>query len=79
MQNHLKDLLQIEIDKILDDIVKLRHKFHKIPEESFNENLTTKLIIGELHKAGVDKVERPLQTGAVGILSGTNPDHSDSI
>lgn len=52
-----------------DDIVAIRRHLHRHPELSYQEYETTEFIIDELAKLGI-KVDRPLDTGCVGILKG---------
>ena len=50
-----------------------RHQIHRCPELGFHETETTRLITEFLESLGNIEVQRPLPTGAVGILKGKKP------
>lgn len=68
----LKEDIQKLAEKKFDYMVQTRRHLHKNPEVSFKEFDTTDFIVNELHKAGF-RVERPLETGCVGIIEGKKP------
>ncbi|MDX1666869.1 MAG: amidohydrolase [Saprospiraceae bacterium] len=51
------------------DAVEIRRHLHRHPELSYQEHETTKFIINELDKLGIP-VDRPLDTGCVGVIDG---------
>ncbi|WP_138431805.1 M20 metallopeptidase family protein [Fodinibius saliphilus] len=53
----------------LDDIIAMRRHLHRKPELSYQEHKTTSFIVEELEELGIN-VDRPLQTGCVGVLEG---------
>lgn len=55
-----------------DYMVQTRRYLHKNPEVSFKEFETTEYIAHELKKLNID-VERPLETGCVGVIEGSKP------
>lgn len=55
-----------------DYMVQTRRYLHKNPEVSFKEFETTEYIIHELKKLNI-RVERPLETGCVGIIESDKP------
>jgi amidohydrolase len=61
-----------------DWMVRVRRHIHRNPEISFREHDTTRYIIDELTSIGIP-VERPLDTGCVGILEGKNSDNGPVI
>jgi len=69
----MKDLIQREVDTILQDAIDLRHRFHQIPERSFEETLTSELITQELRRAGMEVEEKFMQTGVTATISGARP------
>ena len=52
-----------------ETMVKIRRHLHRNPEVSFQEFDTTEFIIGELGEMDIE-VERPLETGCLGIIRG---------
>ena len=68
----LKEDIQKLVEKKFDYMVQTRRYLHKNPEVSFKEYDTTEFIVEELIKIGF-RVERPLETGCVGILEGDKP------
>lgn len=57
------------VDAFYPDVIEMRRHLHKNPELSYEEFKTTAFIIRELESLGFD-VERPLETGCIGILRG---------
>ncbi len=53
----------------LEEMVKIRRHLHRRPELSFQEYETTEFIIEKLDELDIP-VERPLETGCVGIIEG---------
>lgn len=56
-------------EKYYPEMVEIRRHLHRNPELSFQEHQTTEFIIDELVELGIS-VDRPLETGCVGILEG---------
>lgn len=54
-------------------VIEQRRRFHRHPELSLQERLTTEAIARELDAMGIP-YERPLETGVVATLAGTAPD-----
>jgi amidohydrolase len=57
----------------LQEMVEIRRHLHRHPEVSFKEFETTDFIISKLQALNIP-VERPLETGCVGIIEGNNAD-----
>jgi hippurate hydrolase len=62
--------LNIEIDKILPDIVEIRHTIHQTPEIALREYKTAELIRETLKSTGLRPLEPFLETDVVAILHG---------
>lgn len=58
--------------KYSKEITELRRTIHKNPELSFKEFETSKLIYNKLKAIKVDRIERPSETGVVGLIMGKN-------
>lgn len=56
-------------EKYIQEAIETRKYLHQHPEVSYKEYKTTEFIVSELEKLGM-KVERPLETGCIGILEG---------
>lgn len=56
--------------KYSKEIIELRRTIHKNPELSFKEFETTKLIQNKLKGLKIDKIERPSDTGVIGLIKG---------
>ena len=61
-------IIRNEIKKIEKDIIKWRRDFHKYPELSFEEHLTSKKIGEELKKMGMNPKMKIGKTGVVSDL-----------
>lgn len=59
-----------------EDMIRHRRHLHRHPELSFQEYKTTEFIIDQLKALNI-KVDRPLDTGCVGIIEGGKP--SDKV
>lgn len=55
-----------------DEMVAIRRHLHRNPELSFQEHETTKFIIDKLNALDIP-VDRPLDTGCVGVIEGGKP------
>ena len=64
----MKDKLKEIISEVLDEIIKLRHHFHKNPELSFCENETAEKIAGCLEKWGIEYEKGIAGTGACAFI-----------
>lgn len=60
-------------EKYHSDMVKNRRHLHRHPELSYQEHETTEYIIAQLDEMGIP-VDRPLDTGCVGIIEGKEAD-----
>ncbi|MFQ5963375.1 MAG: M20 family metallopeptidase [Candidatus Scalinduaceae bacterium] len=69
----MRDIIQNEIHKIIDNAIELRHRFHEIPERSFEEKETAHLIAQELRGMGVAVKEGLAKTGIVATIKGKRP------
>ena len=56
-------------EKYHDEMVQMRRHLHRNPEVSYKEFETTEFIIQKLEELGIP-VDRPLETGCVGVLEG---------
>lgn len=61
--------IKAKAQEYYDDMVKIRRHIHQNPELSFQEHETTEFIIDQLAELGI-KVDRPLDTGCVGVIDG---------
>ena len=59
-------------EEYFDYMVQVRRHLHRNPEVSFKEFDTTKYILGELKKRGIE-TRQPLETGCIGIIRGSSP------
>ncbi|MHC4183894.1 MAG: hypothetical protein ACYSR0_11150, partial [Planctomycetota bacterium] len=59
----MRDIITNEVNKIIDNAIELRHRFHEIPERSFEENKTARLIAQELRHMGLTVEEGLAGTG----------------
>lgn len=69
----MRDTIHNEVRKIIDKAIDLRHRFHEIPESSFEENKTSHLIIQELQQMGLDVEEGIAGTGVAANIKGKLP------
>ncbi|HET6527736.1 MAG TPA: amidohydrolase [Balneolaceae bacterium] len=56
-------------DRYFDEMVETRRHLHRNPELSYQEFKTTDFIIEKLNELGIS-VDRPLETGCVGVVEG---------
>lgn len=68
----IKDKIKQLSEKYSKEIIDLRRTIHNNPELSFNEFETTRLIYDKLKKLDIDKVERPAETGVIGLIKNQN-------
>lgn len=61
------------LEKYNDKIVGLRHEFHMYPEIGYEEVRTSRIIIEELEKLGVEVTTNVAKTGVVGLIKGKYP------
>jgi amidohydrolase len=61
--------LQSKANSYFDEMVAIRRHLHRNPELSYEEHETTAYIIDKLQTMGIP-VDRPLDTGCVGVLEG---------
>ena len=69
----MRDTIHNEVRKIIDKAIDLRHRFHEIPESSFEENKTSHLIVQELQQMGLDVEEGIAGTGVAANIKGELP------
>jgi amidohydrolase len=69
----MKDTIHNEVRKIIDKAIDLRHRFHEIPESSFEENKTSHLIVQELQQMGLDVEKGIAGTGVAADIKGKRP------
>ncbi|WP_372638270.1 M20 family metallopeptidase [Fodinibius sp.] len=63
------DILKERAQQYQEEMVAIRRHLHRHPELSYQEKETTNFIIQKLEELGIP-VDRPLETGCVGILEG---------
>lgn len=68
----LTQRIKEKAEEYFDYMVQVRRHLHRNPEVSFEEYDTTKYILGELKKRGIETVQ-PLETGCIGIIRGDLP------
>jgi amidohydrolase len=73
LRHAMRDIIFQEVHKNLKRAIKLRHRFHQIPEKAFEEKLTSKLIAEELRKNGVTVEKGLAKTGVAATIHGTRP------
>jgi amidohydrolase len=61
--------IQQRAEHYFDEMVEIRRHLHRNPELSYQEFKTTDFIIEKLNELGIP-VDRPLETGCVGVLEG---------
>jgi amidohydrolase len=61
--------IQDKAKEFHDEMVANRRHLHRNPELSYKEFKTTEFIVDKLNKLGIE-VDRPLETGCVGVLEG---------
>ncbi|KHE92043.1 MAG: amidohydrolase [Candidatus Scalindua rubra] len=66
----MRDTIHNEVRKIIEKAIDLRHRFHEIPERSFEENKTSRLIAQELQQMGLDVEEGIAGTGVAANIKG---------
>lgn len=57
-------------DKLYPEVVTVRRYLHKNPELSYQEHQTTEYIVQKLKALGIS-VDRPLETGCIGVVEGS--------
>jgi amidohydrolase len=66
---NIKNITEI-VDRVLPEVVELRHKIHSNPELAGNEFDTAKLIRKTLASTDIDLLKAYLETDVVGVLEG---------
>ncbi len=69
----MRDIIRNEVNKIIDKAIELRHRFHEVPERSFEENKTARLIAQELRHMGLTVEEGLAGTGVAATIKGERP------
>jgi amidohydrolase len=63
-----------EAENLFDYTRQLRRDFHSYPELGFEEYRTAEIVVNELKKSGLDKIETGIaKTGVVGLLESVEP------
>ncbi len=75
----MRDTIHNEVCKIIDKAIELRHRFHEIPERSFEENKTAYLIVQELLQMGLDVEEGIAGTGVAANIKGGLPGNTIAL
>lgn len=70
--NKLFDIINVEIDKIFQEIVSIRRKIHQNPELSFSEYKTSELIRSFLKKNSI-RFDILAETGTIGYIGNGKP------
>lgn len=68
----MTDKIKKRAEQLFPEMVDIRRHLHRHPELSFREYKTTEYIIEKLEGLGIP-VDRPLETGCVGVLEGGKP------
>ena len=58
---------------VLDEVIELRRHFHRLPEVSFSEHETSRVLRERLRELGLDVKACPTDTGAVALLDTGRP------
>ena len=58
---------------VLDEVIELRRHFHRLPEVSFGEHETSRVLRERLRELGLDMKACPTETGAVALLDTGRP------
>ena len=58
---------------VLDEVIELRRHFHRLPEVSFSEVETSRVLTERLRELGLDLKACPTETGAVALLDTGRP------
>ena len=69
----MKNIIHNEVCKLIDKAIDLRHRFHEIPERSFEESKTACLIAQELRQMGLTVEEGLAGTGVAATIKGKRP------
>ena len=69
----MRDIIRNEVAKTIAKAIELRHRFHEIPERSFEEHKTSRLIAKELRKMGLTVEEGLAGTGIATTIKGERP------
>ena len=68
------------LDKVLPDLIEIRHTIHRNPELGFREHQTAALVVEHLRKAGFTEIRTGVaETGVVAILRGGRPGPSVAV
>lgn len=75
----IKQRIQVETDKIFEELVLLRRDFHKHPELAYEEYRTAKIIAEYLNGLGLSVQEGVAKTGVVALLVGEKSDSDSKV
>lgn len=59
--------------KYCERVYEIRHQIHMNPEVGFEEYETSKLVVSELEKLGIEVTKNVAKTGVVGLIKGGKP------
>lgn len=68
-----KKAIERLVEKYYEEIVRLRHEFHKNPELGFEEFNTSRIVAEKLEELGIKTYRNIAKTGVVGLLEGKHP------
>jgi len=71
----INEIIRGEVTKVLQRAIALRHRFHQIPEPSFEEKATAKLIAKALREEGMQVEEGFAGTGIAVTIPGRRSDN----
>ncbi|GJQ60831.1 MAG: hydrolase [Candidatus Scalindua sp.] len=66
----MRETIRKEVAELLENAIELRHRFHEIPEKSFEEKKTAQLVAHELRKMGLTVEEGLAGTGVATTIQG---------
>ncbi|MGL4912507.1 MAG: amidohydrolase, partial [Romboutsia sp.] len=69
----LEEKVKLLSSKYYEKTKEIRELIHMYPEDGFLEFKTSKLIIDELEKLGIEVRSNVAKTGVVGLLRGSKP------
>ncbi len=75
----MREMIHKEVTRTLRNAIELRHRFHEIPEKSFQEKKTSQLIAQELRKMGLTVEERLAGTGVATTIKGVRPGNTIAL
>ncbi|NHJ48265.1 MAG: amidohydrolase [Asgard group archaeon] len=67
----MKDTIWKIAQEIKDEVIRIRREIHMNPELGFEEYETSKLVVKELEKLGIEVQKDVAKTGVIGLIKGT--------